>query len=155
MFDVDDLKIYRGSDIHITDKIIVIQPTIDQIIEFGEKRYFQTVHCLTFQGGAGHDVAPLGTEAQLELLYDVVAETTLTEIGKTTGATVHGVVHLVLEPLQRPFVQDEHALPLRLRGTFLGGQFPFLHLNAVFLGQIAKRIGIGQLLVLHDAPIPI
>ncbi len=52
MFDVDDLKIYRGSDIAITDKIIVTQPTIDQIIEFGEKRYFQAVHCLT---GVGAD----------------------------------------------------------------------------------------------------
>lgn len=52
MFDIDDLKIYRGSDIHITDKIVVIQPTIDQIVEFGEKRYFQTVHCLT---GVGAD----------------------------------------------------------------------------------------------------
>lgn len=52
MFDVDDLKIYRGSDIHITDKIIVTQPTIDQIVEFGEKRYFQAVHCLT---GVGAD----------------------------------------------------------------------------------------------------
>ena len=52
MFDVDDLKIYRGSDIRITDKIIVIQPTIDQIIDFGEKRYFQTVQLLT---GVGAD----------------------------------------------------------------------------------------------------
>lgn len=52
MFDVDELKLYRGSDIPITDKIIVTQPTIDQIIEFGEKKYFQTVHCLT---GVGAD----------------------------------------------------------------------------------------------------
>ena len=52
MFDIDDLKIYRGSDIPITDKIIVIQPTLDQIIEFGEKRYFQAVHQLT---GVGAD----------------------------------------------------------------------------------------------------
>lgn len=52
MFDIDELKIYRGSDIPITDKIIVTQPTIDQIIEFGEKKYFQTVHCLT---GVGAD----------------------------------------------------------------------------------------------------
>lgn len=52
MFDIDELKIYRGSDIPITDKIIVTQPTIDQIIEFGEKRYFQTVNCLT---GVGAD----------------------------------------------------------------------------------------------------
>ena len=50
MFDIDELKIYRGSDIPITDKIIVTQPTIDQIIEFGEKRYFQAVHCLTSVG---------------------------------------------------------------------------------------------------------
>jgi len=52
MFDIDELKIYKGSDIPITDKIIVIQPTIDQIIEFGEKKYFQAVHTLT---GVGAD----------------------------------------------------------------------------------------------------
>lgn len=52
MFEIDELKIYRGSDILITDKIIVTQPTIDQIIEFGERRYFQTVHTLT---GVGAD----------------------------------------------------------------------------------------------------
>lgn len=52
MFDVDELKIYRGLDIPITDKITVIQPTLDQIIQFGEKRYFNTVHCLT---GVGAD----------------------------------------------------------------------------------------------------
>lgn len=52
MFDIDDLKIYRGSDVPITDKIIVTQPTLDQIIEFGEKRYFQAVHQLT---GVGAD----------------------------------------------------------------------------------------------------
>ena len=52
MFDIDELKIYRGSDIPITDKIIVTQPTLDQIIEFGEKRYFQAVHQLT---GVGAD----------------------------------------------------------------------------------------------------
>lgn len=52
MFDIDELKIYRGSDIPITDKIIVTQPTIDQIIEFGEKRYFGAVQCLT---GVGAD----------------------------------------------------------------------------------------------------
>lgn len=52
MFEVDELKIYRGSDIPITDKIIVTQPTIDQIIDFGEKRYFQTVYTLT---GVGAD----------------------------------------------------------------------------------------------------
>lgn len=52
MFDIDELKIYRGLDIPITNKIIVTQPTLDQIIQFGEKKYFQTVQCLT---GVGAD----------------------------------------------------------------------------------------------------
>ena len=50
MFEIDELKIYRGKDIPITDKIIVTQPTLDQIEEFGEKRYFQAVHTLTSVG---------------------------------------------------------------------------------------------------------
>lgn len=52
MYEVDELKIYRGSDIPITDKIIVTQPTIGQIVDFGEKRYFSAVHTLT---GVGAD----------------------------------------------------------------------------------------------------
>lgn len=50
MFEHDELKIYRGKDIQITPKIIVTQPTLDQIEEFGEKRYFNAVHTLTAVG---------------------------------------------------------------------------------------------------------
>lgn len=50
MFEIDELKIYRGNDIYITDKIIVTQPTLGQIEEFGEKKYFQAVHNLTSVG---------------------------------------------------------------------------------------------------------
>ena len=46
----DDLKIYRGSDIYITDKIKIKQPTIGQIEEFGEQRYFSAVLNLTSVG---------------------------------------------------------------------------------------------------------
>lgn len=52
MFDIDELKLYRGSDIVITDKIIVTQPTIGQIVDFSEKKYFHAVQCLT---GVGAD----------------------------------------------------------------------------------------------------
>lgn len=48
----DELKIYRGSDIQITKKIIVTQPTLGQIEEFGEKRYFSAIRNLT---GVGAD----------------------------------------------------------------------------------------------------
>ena len=50
MFECDELKIYRGRDIQITPKIIVTQPTLDQIERFGEKRYFNAVHTLTAVG---------------------------------------------------------------------------------------------------------
>lgn len=50
MFECDELKIYYGDDIPITNKIIVTQPTLKQIKEFGEKRYFNAVHTLTSVG---------------------------------------------------------------------------------------------------------
>ena len=50
MFEIDELQVYRGKDIYITDKIIVTQPTLDQIEVFGEKRYFQAVRNLTSVG---------------------------------------------------------------------------------------------------------
>ena len=50
MFEVDELKLYRGKDIHINHKIIVTQPTLGQIEEFGEKKYFNAVYNLTSVG---------------------------------------------------------------------------------------------------------
>lgn len=50
MYEFDELKIYRGSDIQITPKITIMQPTLGQIEEFGEKRYFSAVHTLTASG---------------------------------------------------------------------------------------------------------
>lgn len=50
MYEVDELKIYRGSDIQITPKITVTQPTLGQIEEFGERRYFNAVYTLTAVG---------------------------------------------------------------------------------------------------------
>ncbi|MCM1221146.1 MAG: hypothetical protein NC548_42355 [Lachnospiraceae bacterium] len=50
VFEFDELSIYRGRDIPITDKISVIQPTIGQIEEFGEKNYFNAVYTLTSVG---------------------------------------------------------------------------------------------------------
>lgn len=50
MLQYDELKIYRGSDIQITPKIIVTQPTLDQIEKFGEQRYFNAIHTLTAVG---------------------------------------------------------------------------------------------------------
>lgn len=36
---VDELKIYRGDDIKITDDIVIHNPTLSDIVEIGEKRF--------------------------------------------------------------------------------------------------------------------
>ena len=36
MFELDELSIYKGEDIVITPKVIVTQPTLEQIRQFGE-----------------------------------------------------------------------------------------------------------------------
>jgi hypothetical protein len=45
--DVDDLKLYIGDDYVINDSIKVLQPTIRQIAEFGEREFFSVVHTVT------------------------------------------------------------------------------------------------------------
>ena len=45
--DVDDLKLYIGDDYVINDSIKVLQPTIREIAEFGERDFFSVVHTIT------------------------------------------------------------------------------------------------------------
>ena len=45
--DVDDLKLYIGDDYVINDQIKILQPTIKQIADFGERDFFSVVHTVT------------------------------------------------------------------------------------------------------------
>ena len=45
--EIDDLQLYLGSDYKINDNIIIKQPTIKQVAEFGEKEFFSVVHTIT------------------------------------------------------------------------------------------------------------
>ena len=45
--DVDDLKLYLGDPYVINDNITILQPTIRQIADFGEKDFFSVVHTIT------------------------------------------------------------------------------------------------------------
>lgn len=47
IFDFDELKIYFGEDYNISEKITIRQPSIGEIIEFGEREYFSVIHTLT------------------------------------------------------------------------------------------------------------
>ena len=43
----DELKIYRGKDFVVNDNIIIHQPTLDEIVDFGEQEYWNTVYTFT------------------------------------------------------------------------------------------------------------
>lgn len=45
--DVDSLFLYFGDDYVINDKIKLMQPTIGQIVDYGEASYFSMIHTLT------------------------------------------------------------------------------------------------------------
>ena len=46
LFEYDELQIFFGEDYYVTDKIIIHQPTLGDIIEFGEKRFYSMVSTL-------------------------------------------------------------------------------------------------------------
>lgn len=46
-FEYDELKMYFGEDYYINDKIKISQPTIGDIVEFGEREYYSMVYTLT------------------------------------------------------------------------------------------------------------
>ena len=45
--DVSDLQLYFGDDYVINDKIKIHQPTIGELVDYGEQVYFSMVHTLT------------------------------------------------------------------------------------------------------------
>ena len=45
--DVSALALYFGDDYVINDKIVLHQPTIDEIVSYGEGQYFSMIHTLT------------------------------------------------------------------------------------------------------------
>ena len=46
IFDVDQLQLYFGDDYVINDKIKISQPTIGDIVDFGEAQYFNVIYTL-------------------------------------------------------------------------------------------------------------
>lgn len=47
MFEYDELQMYFGEDYVINDKIRIHQPSIGEIVQYGEREYYSMVHTLT------------------------------------------------------------------------------------------------------------
>ena len=46
LFEIDQLQLYFGDPYVINEKITIRQPTIGQIVEYGERKYYQVVHTI-------------------------------------------------------------------------------------------------------------
>ena len=47
LLDIDELQLYFGEPFRINDKISVYVPTIGDIVEFGERKYYSMIHTIT------------------------------------------------------------------------------------------------------------
>lgn len=47
---IDDIKLYRGNDYVINERIAIKQPTIGEICDYGEMKYFSMVRTLCYVG---------------------------------------------------------------------------------------------------------
>lgn len=47
LFEIDSLSLYMGSPYVVNNQITIFQPTVGQIADYGEKKYYQMVHTLT------------------------------------------------------------------------------------------------------------
>lgn len=47
MFEYDELQMYFGEDYIVNDKIHIHQPTIGEIVEWGERKYYSMIYTLT------------------------------------------------------------------------------------------------------------
>jgi hypothetical protein len=47
LIEIDELKMYFGEPFYINEKIAIYIPTVGEIVEFGERKYYSMVHTLT------------------------------------------------------------------------------------------------------------
>lgn len=47
LFEIDQLQLYFGDPYVINNNITIFQPTVGEIMEYGEKKYYSVVHTLT------------------------------------------------------------------------------------------------------------
>lgn len=47
LLDIDELQMYFGEPFKINDKITIYQPSIGEVVTFGERKYYSMIHTLT------------------------------------------------------------------------------------------------------------
>ena len=103
-----------------------------------------------FLGTFGKTIAPVKVKSEFKFSDGFFAKAALFEVGKAHGPTLVVVPHPLTELLERKGIDCKHALAPVANGFLLRACLFFFDFYAVLLGQPAQRVGVGQLLVLHQ-----
>ena len=118
--DVDDLKLYIGDDYVINDNIKVLQPTIRQIAEFGEKDFFSVVHTVTaIPSDMKSQLWDMGfdwTEVDDFELFVMLVQTLTPD---RTGLLFGDIDLSKLRPYKHPHIEDEIILANKEAGILI------------------------------------
>lgn len=118
--DVDDLKLYIGDDYVINDNIKVLQPTIRQIAEFGEREFFSVVHTVT---AIPSDMKSQLWDMELDWMevddFELFVMLVQTLTPDRTGLLFGDLNLSKLRPYNHPFIEGEIALVDREAGILI------------------------------------
>lgn len=94
--DIDELKLYFGYPYFINDKITIYHPTLGEIIDMGESKYFQMIHVLT---GIPSDMKSMLWDIGID--YETISDFELFRMlapslsPKYTDILFHGVINFI------------------------------------------------------------
>ena len=95
-------------------------------------------------------VAAVERVSEVEFAHHGIVDAALAEVGQPDVAPVGRRLHIFLEMLESKVVDIEERLTLRHSLPLGVGHLMLLNLNIVFAGEVAQRVPVGELLMLHD-----
>ena len=118
--DVDDLKLYIGDDYVINDQIKVLQPTIKQIAEFGEKDFFSVVHTVTaIPSDMKSSLDDMGLDWVEVDDFELFCMLVQTLTPDKTGLLFGGLDFSKLRPFNHPHIEGEIVLADKETGLLI------------------------------------
>ena len=121
------------------------------IFAIAESGLYQIVGFISFLNGSfGQGIMAVCAVTELELLDDIIAESSSPQIGHTDTLPVNVVVKNVLKILGRILVYHEQTFAQAVCLFFFISQFAFFDFNVILSSQPFQCFIIGKLLVFHD-----
>jgi hypothetical protein len=118
--DVDDLQLYIGDDYVINDSIKVLQPTIRQIAEFGERDFFSVVHTVTaIPSDMKSQLWDMGLDWMEAEDFELFVMLSQTLTPDRTGLLFGDLDFSKLKPFNHPHIEGEIVLANKEAGILI------------------------------------